>query len=380
MAFRRSRGAARRHTVPVALAGALVAAALASGCSAQQKLPVEEVVWPAPPEKPRIKYVRTIVGSYDFDQTFMGKFRRNFLGPDHSSDVFNPASLALSPDEQRLYVACPPVSRVLEFDLAGQSLRRVAAPEGHAAKSPYGVAVGPGDELFVTDQAERAVLVYSRGDRFLRQLGKGRLVRPSGIAIDAKRQLVYVVDAGTQEQPRHVVEVFAPDGRHVRTIGGRGQAQGQFLYPSHVLVGKDGLLYVSDTANSRVQAFDPDGNPVQMFGTLGDAGGQFGKPKGIAFDAFGNMHVVDSQTSRVQIFNTQLQLLLVYGGQAARHEFMLVPNGIAITSKNDIFVADYAMNHVNQYQLFNTKAEDAFRPAPPEGAAPAAPPPASPGP
>jgi hypothetical protein len=86
------------------------------------------------------------------------------------------------------------------------------------------------------------------------------------------------------------------------------------------------------------------------------------------------------------MFNSKQQPLMFFGGVAKAPEFMYLPNGIAIDSKNTIYVSDYGKNHVNVYELINTGAKDSEGPAlvePPAPAdtpsqSPAAPPPSAP--
>ncbi len=364
------RGTASRTT-------ALAALFLFAACAGAQKPQREEIVWPLPPNKPRVRHVRPIWGPEGFETGLWPRLLRLIGVSGGENRVFNPSGVALSVDEQTLYVASGIASHVLAFDFARHKVRRVADTEGHAPKYPYAVAVDGDGRLYVTDQKDAVVWVYSRENEFLSRIGSGMLVRPTGIAIDRKRRLVYVVDPGTRAQPRHVVEVFAPDGRRLRTIGSRGEDPGQFMYPTFAAVSPDGNLYVADTMNARVQVFDPEGALVTVFGTLGDALGQFAKPTGIAFDSLGNVHVADSQLGYVQIFDPKHRLLMHYGEKALLPEFMQLPNGLAINAKNEIFVADYAANHVNEYVLFDTSpAEPEKAPAP--ASAPPAPPPTSP--
>ncbi len=78
-----------------AVAVALLAAA-AAGCAGTQK--PEDIFWPYPPNKPRLKYVRTINGADGFDDRFMVKLRRMVAGATDENIVFNPNGVALSAD------------------------------------------------------------------------------------------------------------------------------------------------------------------------------------------------------------------------------------------------------------------------------------------
>ncbi len=364
----------------IRLTASLLALAAMAGCAGAK--PPPHVVWPPPPDVPRIKFVRTLSSSADVESGFR-RFWRGVTGT-KPLGLLNPSYLALSPDEQRLYVACGGAKNVVVFDFQSGKVTRAAEVEGHKPTAPWGIALDGDENLYVGDQVERVVWVYSRSGSFLRQIGSGKFERPAGLAFDRKRQLLYVVDGSSGSSRNHGVEVFAPDGRHLRTIGKRGEGPGEFNFPSYAAVARDGNLYVADTGNFRIEVFDPEGGFVTMMGSVGETMGQFGKTKGMAFDAFDNVYVVDGQVGVVQMFNARLQPLMYFGGVANVPGFMQVPTGIAIDSKNNIYVADYGMNHVSQYTLINTTAADSQAPSPPapspaaDGAPRPSAPPASP--
>jgi len=344
----------------ISLTASLLALAVVTGCAGAKKSERITITWPYPPDPPRIQYVRSLSSARDVESGFR-RFWTQISGK-QPLGLFNPSGVALSPDDRRLYVACVTVG-VLVFDLEKGTVERVANADGYKPKAPWSVAVDGNGNLYVGDQAERLVWAYSADGKFLRQIGKGMFVRPAGLAFDRKRQLLYVVDGSNGSSRDHRVEVFAPDGRHLRTIGTRGEGPGELNFPSYAAVAPDGKLYVADTGNFRIAVFDPEGAFVTAMGAVGDLPGQFGKVKGMAFDAFGNLYVVDGQVGVVQMFNRDLRPLMYFGGPVERPEWMKSPNGIAIDSKNNIYVSDYMFNHVNQYALINTKAADSESPS-----------------
>jgi len=351
-------------------------AVVASGCAARQK--AGEVAWPLPPDKPRVKYVRSISVERDLDPSIWRRAGRSLVTTEESDAILQPTGIALSADEQRLYVACVSRNRVIEVDLTNRTMHRVAEPEGYRPKTPFAVAIDADDTLYVSDSSEGLVWTYDRDGKFVRQIGKRILERPTGIAVDRRRQLLYVVDGARKGSQNHKVEVFSLAGDHVRTIGKRGSGPGELNFPDYVAVAPDGNVYVSDMLNFRVQVFDPEGTLVTMFGSVGQGPGEFDKLKGIAFDGFGNVHAVDGQTGIVQIFNSRHQVLMAYGGRANRIEFTILPTAIAIDSRNNIYVADWGGSRVNQYVLFDTTAEDSVEGAPNTHIGGSAPPTAAP--
>ncbi len=365
--------APRRHLAPLG-ATALLALCSLTGCATVGA--VAETRWPLPPEVARVRYVRTFASEYDLDVSWGRKLLRIFVPPDPAAVVGNTTGLALSPDETALYVACASTGSVLRFDLKAGKAERVAKEEGRKPASPFAVALDAEENLYISDRAGE-VLVYSREGKFLRRFGGDHLDRPTGLALDRTRQLLYVVDGSQVKSQNHRVEVFSLKGEHLRTLGTRGGAPGQFNFPTNVTVAPDGRLFVVDMLNFRVQVFDAEGGLLGMFGSIGAGGpGTFDKAKALAFDTFGNIYVVDSQQGFVQLFNPRFEPLMAFGGHAELPGYMSVPNAIVIDSRNTIYVGDFARRSVSQYQLVNTAADDNLAPPRTGQEQPATPPPA----
>ena len=98
------------------------------------------------------------------------------------------------------------------------------------------------------------------------------------------------------------VSQIAPDGTVVRRWGKKGSETGEFDFvganlqdEAHgsIAVGADGKVYVSDSANHRVQVFEADGRFVRQFGSFGTGAGQFVEPFDLSADASGNVYVID---------------------------------------------------------------------------------------
>lgn len=344
--------------------GARAAAAIllltASACATTrraQDLPE----WPPPPDKARVKFVRAFATERDLDEGFWRAVIRSIIPADASAVIKQPTGLALTPDETQLYVACSSTGTVLRADLAKGKLSVTANDNGMRAGRPFGVAVDAEGNLFVSDSAQNAVLVFSPEGKFLWKIADERIEKPTGIAIDRRGQVLYVVSGVTGKSAHHRVEVLSLRGEHLRTIGTRGAGPGEFNFPTNLAVAKDGSLLVVDMLNFRVQVFDPGGTLTGMFGTLG-AGqpGTFDKAKSVALDSFGNIYVVDSQAAHVQMFNSKFQVLMAFGGRLRRPGFFLTPTAIAIDSKNTIYVAEFFGGWVAQYKLVDTTGDDSF--------------------
>jgi sugar lactone lactonase YvrE len=349
-----------QNLLPPALrAASALVLLLGAGCAttrSQKSLPS----WP-PGDTPRIQFVRSIVTESDLSPGAWNSVVRAVIPASPNALVKTPTGLALSPDETVLYVACYSAGTVLRADLARGKMDVLGTEQGKRTGRPFGVAVDGDGNVYVSDMSQDAIVVFGPDSKFLRVMRSPEIDKPGGLAIDRRRQLLYVVSGVHQASDNHRVEVFSLAGKHLRTIGTRGESPGEFNFPTNLTVAKDGTLYVVDMLNFRIQLFDPDGQLVTTFGTIG-AGlpGTFDKAKSVALDTFGNIYVVDSQAAHVQMFNPKFQVLMAFGGRLSEPGFFMTPTAIAIDSKNTIYVAEFFGGWVAQYQLVNTKAEDSF--------------------
>ena len=181
------------------------------------------------------------------------------------------------------------------------------------------------------------------------------------MAISPDGTRLYVVDVGGVDSQQHQVQVFDPaSGRLIQTIGHRGTGPGEFNLPLQATVTADGMLFVVDKGNFRIQAFHPDGRYAYSFGSLGRYPGQFVSPKGISSDKDGNLYVVDTAFGNFQIFNHQGQLLLYIGNRAQRGGpgKYLLPAGIDVDSDGRIYVVDQFFRKIDVFRTLKAGTND----------------------
>jgi len=249
-------------------------------------------------------------------------------------------------DDGRIYVTDVSRKAVFVFDEAAGKL---SVWEKATAKlrfsSPIGVALGGNDEVLVTDSELHAVFRLDRDGTPVGSFGGDILMRPTGIARDPQRGLVFVAD--TQA---HDLKVFDDAGRLVETIGQRGAAEGELNFPTH-LAFANGTLYVADTMNSRIQAFDAAGKAKLEFGKRGLYVGNMVRPKGVAVDAEANIYVMESFHDHLLVFDRVGRFLLAIGGSGAGAGQFYLPAGVWIDKKDRVFVADMFNGRVVIFQF-----------------------------
>ena len=83
---------------------------------------------------------------------------------------------------------------------------------------------------------------------------------------------------------------YGPDGSYLMEWGETGAEAGQFRTPHSLAMDSEGLLYVGDRSNRRIQVFGQDGNFVRDLLHVGRA-------SGITIDEFERLYVADSESN-----------------------------------------------------------------------------------
>jgi sugar lactone lactonase YvrE len=337
----------------------------------QPQVDTSKLVWPEPPNLPRIRYTSYFAGmkiDYSVEtkkpkRTWMDrlaggetqgeKVRRAF-----PYQLLGPYGMAVD-SKNRLYVGDQKVGAVFVFNTETKDSELIR----NGFEAHFGminaIAIDDNDRVFISDGKLAKVLVFGANHKVEAQINEG-LVRPLGLAIDTERRLLYVVD--TQQD---VVLVYDADSlKPLRKIGTPGKKHtltgpGEFSLPTNIALDQDGNVYITDSLNFRVEIFDAEGNFISQFGQHCDAIGCFERPKGIAVDSDGHIWVVDTNLALVEIFNREGELLAYIGGPGRSLGRFVDPVGIAIDKNNRVFVSEqYPWGRVQQFRYI-TDAESA---------------------
>jgi DNA-binding beta-propeller fold protein YncE len=341
----------RNGRLPVTLSLLLL---LATACASTPKKEVD-LVWPLPPEAPRIKFIKSISSSADVQRRSLAQRMKNtVIGEDPVAALAKPYAVHVD-RKGRLLVADSAWRKVLVFDEPGRDFFIVGIDGPGALINPRGVTTDADNRIYVTDVTQNRVVVYGEKGEFQLAMGlRGQLDKPVGIAVNDALKRVYVVSTGSTATQTHKVTVFdATNGDVLFEFGGRGVEDGQFNFPTNVVVDDSGKVHVMDSFNFRVQTFDPDGKFLSKFGGIGTGFGQFSKPKGIGVDSEGHIYVSDSAFNNVQIFDPEGHLLLFFGELGSRRGQFWLPAGLAVDSQDRIYVADQYNKRINIYQYLS---------------------------
>ncbi len=195
-----------------------------------------------------------------------------------------------------VYVADPVTSAVRTYTLQGSPLSVIGTPGTGPGqlKSPYGLAIAPNGDVFISTYTPPRVQRFTRDGQYL--LEWPIQVLPDGLACDASGN-VYVAD-----NYGYRILKYTGTGEYLGQWGSYGSGPGQFLFPVRIAIGTDGIVYVDDFGNQRIAMFTPDGALLGQWGTPGTGIGQFDHPIGIATAPDGSVYVCDTNNSRVQRF------------------------------------------------------------------------------
>jgi DNA-binding beta-propeller fold protein YncE len=206
---------------------------------------------------------------------------------------------------------------------------------------------------------------YTLDDRAGAGQAQGQFNQPRGIAV-AEDGAIYVVDSGNAR-----VQRFTPDGIFDLTFGSQGSAEGQFgrfqgstiSGPGGIAIGSNGNIYVADTWNHRVQVFTPAGEFVTAWGSFFDAAddplasqanpGLFYGPRDIAVHD-GLVYVTDTGNERVQVFTEEGKFVQMFGSFGSDQGQLVEPFGIDVAEDGTVLVAD---SHNARIARFTSEGE-----------------------
>jgi peptidylamidoglycolate lyase len=188
-------------------------------------------------------------------------------------------------------------------------------PGGFVLGQVSGVAVDSRNRIFVFHRAENSwatdkthaivsptVLCFDGASgKLLASWGQNRFLEPHGLRID-REDNVWLTDRALQQ-----VFKFSHDGKLLLTIGTErtpGLDATHFNLPADIAFAADGSIYVADGyGNNRIAKFSPDGKFLLDWGRKGSADGEFDLPHSVAVDLQGLVYVADRNNARIQVFD-----------------------------------------------------------------------------
>lgn len=202
-------------------------------------------------------------------------------------------------------------------------------------KTPSGLSIGAGGELYLADRLNHRVRIIGTDRRVRTLAGSGAggdLNEPVALAV-TQTGTVYLTEAG-----RSAILTIDPTGVVTTLAGGpSGFADGlggaaRFASPMGLLLDATGSLFVADTGNNRIRQVKLSSGEVTTFAGTGSAVGNDGDsaaagivlPLSLAMNPVGDLLIGEGGNSRVRRVSSTTQFLLVDDLVAADSELIIV--------------------------------------------------------
>lgn len=262
---------------------------------------------------------------------------------------------------------------VIVSTFAGSGSSGYTNATGAAAQfsSPRGLAADASGTVYIADSNNNAIRKISPSGVVTTIAGAGpgnngyinatgvaaRFSTPEAIAVDASGTL-YVADTNNHRIRKvtssGVVTLLAGSGT-AGAADGTGAAA-QFNTPKGIAVDSSGTVYVADTYSSRIRKISPAGVVTTLIDASNGLQAQFNSPEGVAVDTTGNLYVANTGDHRINKVTPAGDITILAGpstsfgsgymdgiGTAARFS---VPQGLAIDSSGNVYVADTSNNRI----------------------------------
>ena len=165
---------------------------LTVGCATKAPEKKEDLVWPLPPEQPRVRFVRAYCCLDDFGKTGREAWLDTIFGTSQSAGMSKPYAITTD-KEGKVYVSDTGLRTVWVFD---EKSKKVSFVGQGALRTPTGLAVDAKGRLFVSDSSAQKVYAFDKDGKMLLAIGKkDELGNPAGLAIDVATNRLYVANA-----------------------------------------------------------------------------------------------------------------------------------------------------------------------------------------
>lgn len=203
-----------------------------------------------------------------------------------------------------------------------------------------GERCGANGNCFDTPDLQPILKINTEGE-VVQAFGAGIIVWPHGIHVDYEGN-IWVADAraDTARRKGNQVHKFSPDGELLMSLGIAGvSGKGHYFFaePCDVYVAPNGDIFVADghsaAGNNRIVKYNSAGEYLMEWGKTGSNPGEFRTPHSLAMDSNGLLYVGDRSNRRVQVFEQDGTFVTDY------YQFGR-PSGVFIDKNDHIYVAD----------------------------------------
>jgi DNA-binding beta-propeller fold protein YncE len=258
--------------------------------------------------------------------------------PQLSGGVNSPYCVATSADGN-IYVTDQTNHRVIVFSSFGAPLNAwdVPAIPAEFVPSPIGIAISEPATVYVV--AGQSVNAYTKTGTLNLVIGAGQMGKPRGVAVTPEGNLLVT------DPERGSIHKFGADGTYLGALG-----VGIVKEPIGITVDQDGTIYVSDENPGLDCVFQltPSGSLLAKWGEPGGGPQQFNGPAGLCIDPSHNLFVTDHSNSRIQMLSLSGTFLGAWS-YAGSGQTLGVPLDVAADKFGQLYVSDSAGGRIIVY-------------------------------
>ena len=254
-----------------------------------------------------------------------------------ASGKFLPAPRGLYADENDTVYVLDDAGRVLVYDRTGKLMKQWEMPEYEAGK-PEGVWKLVDGRIAVADTHYHRIVIFNGDGTVSHKFGtqgreSGQFYFPVTIAQDPKG-FIYVGEYGDRQR----IQKFTPDGVYVTEFGQHGSGEGEFQRPSGV-AWRDGLVYVVDAFNDRIQVFEDGGKFVRVI-RLPEKSAPLEYPYDIRLDRNNQIYLIENKAARLTVMRLDGTIVGRYGRPGRGLNQFYQPWDLTVLNDGRILVAD----------------------------------------
>ena len=255
-----------------------------------------------------------------------------------------PRAISISPVDGRVFIV-DKTARIQRFGPDGAFERAWRMPE-YANGKPTGLHVDGQNRVWVADTHYARVICYDRDGKELFRFGSagegpGEFIFPTSVLVDRDGS-IYVGEYGGNDR----ISKFSPRREYLFSFADKASGEGWVERPTEILCDEGGVLWVADAINRRICRYDRGGRFLSAFPVGESEPGRLSFPYGLALEKKGTLLVADRGNNRIVRFGPGGEVQGVWGVQGRLAGQLRQPWGVAVGAGGRIYCLDSWNNRV----------------------------------
>ena len=233
------------------------------------------------------------LADYDNKRVQIVSFKGDFITRFGQDKLMKPWGITITSDH--IYVTDTELHALFQFNKNSLQLLNWTGTEGQTEgqfSMPTGLCTDYSGDVFVADNANNSVCIFSHNLQYKYKLGIGKLNRPRDVKLTPDCQVV-VLDRNPE-----CVHFYSRDGHLLSSCISRGEGPEHLVYkPYFLCMDPAGNIIVSDFGTNSIKIISKHGHLMHTIGREGHGIGELVHPAGISVSKSGIIFVVSSNAN-----------------------------------------------------------------------------------